>query len=83
MIKSRPEIKQILEDFGTTLREKRIQKNLSQEKVSRLAGITDAYLRDLERGNYSATWLIWLKLCAILDIDISEFQRKLMALQVP
>lgn len=82
MIKSQPETKQILEDFGTTLREKRIQKNLTQEKVSELAGITDVYLRDLERGSYSATWVIWLRLCTVLDIDISEVQRKVMSLQV-
>lgn len=82
MIKSQPETKQILEDFGTTLREKRIQKNLTQEKVSELAGITDVYLRDLERGSYSATWVIWLRLCTVLDIDIPEVQRKVMALQV-
>lgn len=82
MIKSQPETKQILEDFGSTLREKRIQKKLTQEKVSELAGITDVYLQDLERGSYSATWLIWLKLCTILDIDIPEVQRKVMALQI-
>lgn len=78
MIKS----KEMLEDFGTMLREKRIQKNLTQEKVSELAGITDVYLRDLEHGSYSATWLIWLRLCTILDIDVSEVQQRLKTMQI-
>lgn len=73
--------KDVLENFGMMLREKRIQKNLTQERVSELAGITDVYLRDLERGKYSATWIIWLRLCTILDIDVSMTQRKITALQ--
>ena len=73
--------KEMLEEFGTMLREKRMQKNLTQEKLSELAGITDVYLRDLERGSYSATWLIWLRLCTILEIDISKLQQKLTVLQ--
>lgn len=73
--------REILKEFGTILREKRMQKNLTQEKLSELAGITDVYLRDLERGSYSATWLIWLRLCTILEIDISKIQQKLTAFQ--
>lgn len=73
--------KEMLEDFGATLREKRIQKNLTQEKVSELAEITEVYLRDLEYGRYSATWLIWLRLCTILDIDISKIQQKFKSMQ--
>lgn len=68
--------KEMLKDFGIMLREKRIQKNLTREKVSELAGITDVYLHGLECGSYSAPWLIWLKLCTILDIDISKVQQK-------
>lgn len=72
----------MIEDFGIILREKRIQKNLTQEKVSELAGITDVYLRDLERGNYTATWQIWMRLCVILDIDISEMQKRLKTMKI-
>lgn len=78
MVKS----KEMIEDFGIILREKRIQKNLTQEKVSELAGITDVYLRDLERGNYTATWQIWMRLCVILDIDISEMQKRLKTMKI-
>ena len=38
--------------------------------------ITDVYLRDLERGSYTATWIICLKICTVLDIDLLEIQRK-------
>lgn len=69
------EKQQILKDFGALLRKKRKQKNLTQETLSELAGITDVYLRNLERGSYSATWVIWLRLCTALDIDISEVRK--------
>lgn len=71
---------QILKDFGAVLREKRMQKNLTPEQVSELAGVTDVYLRDLENGSYPATWSIWLKLCTVLNIDIPEIQQKIMSL---
>lgn len=63
---------EMLKDFGKLIREKRIRTNLTQEKVAAEVGITEVYLRDLENGRYSATWLIWLKICDTLELDIEK-----------
>lgn len=70
------EERKIQTEFGELIRTKRKQKKLTQEELSELAGITDVYLRDLERGSYTATWIICLKLCTVLDIDLRVFQTK-------
>lgn len=62
--------------FGELIKLKRKQKQFTQEELSELVGITDVYLRDLERGSYTATWIICLRLCDALDIDIRDIQKK-------
>lgn len=66
----------IQQEFGELIKTKRKLKQLTQEQLSELAGITDVYLRDLERGSYTATWIICLKICTALDIDLHELQKK-------
>lgn len=66
----------IKSELGETIKNKRKQKRLTQEELSEIVGITEVYLRDLERGSYTATWIICLKICAALDIDLKEIQRK-------
>lgn len=63
-------------EFGTIIRNRRLKKQITQERLSELTGITVVYLRDLENGNYTATWIIWLKLCTVLELDIPVFQKK-------
>lgn len=74
--------KRIQEEFGDLIKVRRKEKRLTQEQLSELAGITDVYLRDLERGSYTATWVICLRICAALDIDIREFQVKYIAPEI-
>lgn len=74
--------KRIQEEFGDLIKAKRKEKRLTQEQLSELAGITDVYLRDLERGSYTATWVICLRICAALDIDIRELQAKYIAPEI-
>lgn len=63
-------------EFGRTIKNKRKQKRLTQEELSEIVGITEVYLRDLERGSYTATWIICLKICAALNIDLKDIQGK-------
>lgn len=74
--------KKIQQEFGELIRTKRKEKRYTQEQLSELAGITDVYLRDLERGSYTATWIICLKICDALDIDIRELQAKYIAPEI-
>lgn len=65
--------------FGSMIRKARKKKKISQERLSEIAGISTVYLRSLEKGEYTATWLIWIKICTYLDINISEFQNMINA----
>lgn len=69
-------------EFGTIIRDRRIKKQLTQERLSELTGITEVYLRDLEYGNYTVTWIIWLRLCTVLELDIPKFQKKYIVPQI-
>ena len=71
-----PEERRIQAEFGEMIKTRRKQKKITQEELSELAGITDVYLRDLERGSYTATWVICLKICTALDIDLRDIQKK-------
>lgn len=73
---------ELKKEFGALIRAARIKKKLTQEKLSELTGITEVYLRDLEYGNYTATWIIWLRLCTVLELDIAKFQRKYITPQI-
>lgn len=68
--------RKILVKFGEKIKAKRREKNITQEELAELVGITDVYLRELERGKYTATWIICLTICTILEIDITEIQQK-------
>ena len=73
---NRQQSKALNEAFGEMLHVSRIEKRITQKNLSEMAGISDVYLRDVENGHYTATWVIWLKLCTVLDIDIKALQRK-------
>lgn len=57
--------------FGKIVRNRRQQLGITQEKLSELAGITTVYCRDLEKGKSRSGWVIWLKMCVVLKIDIN------------
>lgn len=73
----------LLSEFGAIIHKSRTEKGITQEGLSELAGITDVYLRNLECGSCTATWVIWLRLCTILNIDIPEFQKKYILPEFP
>ena len=63
-------------DFGELVAQLRKKQNLTQEMLSEISGISEVYLRRIERGNCTVTWVIWLTLCTALNVDIGEIQRK-------
>lgn len=68
--------KTLNEAFGEMLHISRIEKRITQRNLSEIAGISDVYLRDVENGYHIATWVIWLELCTVLEIDIQALQQK-------
>ena len=58
--------------FGAMVSSKRQQLGITQEKLSELVGISIVYCRDIEKGKSRSNWVIWLKICVVLKIDINS-----------
>lgn len=58
--------------FGEIMRRSRTGRRISQERLAEIVGISVTYCREIEHGKYTPTWVIWLKICKLLDIDIDK-----------
>ena len=67
-MKSKPAI---LIHFGTTVRQLRIDKNLSQEQLADLANLHRTYIGMIERGEKNITLVNIEKISRALDTKIS------------
>ncbi len=66
----------IKHEFAVIVHDNRLKNQITQEKLSETVGITPTYLRCIENGKNAPNWIIWLKLCTALGIDVSEIQKK-------
>ena len=62
--------------FSELVRQRRNEINLTQELLAEILSISVVYLRKIERGQCIPSWIIWLMICTVLEIDISEILRK-------
>jgi transcriptional regulator with XRE-family HTH domain len=60
-------------DVGLRIRTLRKERNLSQEKLALLTGISPTYLGQLERNTKNPTLKTIEKICFALDISLKEF----------
>ena len=58
--------------FGEMMRKSRTGRRIPQERLAESVGISVTYCREIEHGKYTPTWIIWLKICKQLDIDIDK-----------
>ena len=56
--------------FGEIVREARKKQNFTQRELAEIVGVSVVYWRDLEHGKYNVTWILWMRICAALGIDI-------------
>lgn len=61
-----------LTQLGLTIREKRLQKSLSQEELATKANLHRTYIGMVERAERNITVINLLKICQALDISMSE-----------
>lgn len=67
----------IYKTVGKNLRDKRKEKNLSQQQLADLAGKMDrSKISDIENGKEDFLFFTLLKICAALDIDIEQLFKK-------
>jgi transcriptional regulator with XRE-family HTH domain len=67
-VRTRP----ILKCLGEEVRERRKQRNLSQEALAYLAGVHPNVVGRLERGNYNPTVLILVAIATKLNSSLVE-----------
>ena len=58
--------------FGTKIREERLKRKLSQEKLAHIAQIDRTYIGDIEKGDRNVSLEVLLKLSKALNIHITE-----------
>ena len=59
--------------FGHVVRMLRMERNLSQEKLSELSVLDRSYVSEIERGEKTASIRTLYKLCAGLEVSLSTF----------
>lgn len=74
--KDKSQVLVIKHEFAVLVHGNRLKNQITQEKLSEMIGITPAYLRCIENGKNAPNWIIWLKLCTALGVDVSEIQKK-------
>ena len=64
--------KSILVRFGQKVREKRLERQLSQEKLAELAGLHRTYISMIERAEKNITLLNIEKIARALEITVAD-----------
>ncbi len=65
-------ISQELIDLGNRIRDRRMEKNMSQETVAEMAGISANTVSRIEGGRSAMSIGIFIRLVQILDMDANE-----------
>jgi len=67
----------IYKTVGKNLRDKRKEKNLSQQQLADLSGKMDrSKISDIENGKEDFLFSTLLKICVALNVDINDLVRK-------
>jgi transcriptional regulator with XRE-family HTH domain len=73
--------KQFFKVVGGYLKEKRIEKNLTQVFVAKKFNVTSQYIANIERGSSLAPWNMLFKIIKIYGVDQQEFLKVLTKAQ--
>ena len=69
--------------YGRALREVRLTRGISQERLAHLSGLDRTYVSGIERGERNPSLTNILKLVDALDISLSELANKAKELMPP
>lgn len=66
--------------FGQFIKEGREKRDMLQEEVAQLVGISQSYYSRIERGSKdrNVDLVVALKICQVLRLDLSDFIRPYM-----
>ena len=57
-------------DYRTLIREKRKEKGLSQERLAKLAQVSQPFIAEIESGRKKPSVDVLMRICAVLDISL-------------
>lgn len=60
--------------FGEMMRSARKSRGITQENFAKSIGISSLYCREIEHGRYNPTWIVWLRICTELNLDIKKLR---------
>lgn len=66
------EDRQIVSRFAVKMRERRVAKNISQEKLAEMANLHRTYIGSIERCEKVPSLITIVRIAKALDTDISE-----------
>lgn len=59
--------------FGKFIREGRLKKDLYQQELADMLGISQSYVSKFEQGERDIDLALAMKICEILDLDMKKF----------
>lgn len=68
--------------FGKKVNEERQSRGITREKLSEIVGISVVYCRDIEIGKSRPNWMIWAKICLVLQIDMLSIASEYLSLEL-
>ena len=60
--------------FGEMMRAARQKKGITSDELAERVGTSSVYCRAIESGKYTPTWVVCVKICTALDIDINKLR---------
>lgn len=63
--------KELDKAFGEIVLGKRKKLGITRERLAELVGISSVHCRNIEIGKSRTSWVIWVKICTVLNIDIA------------
>ena len=63
-------------DYRDLIRKKREEKGLSQNQLSKLLGISQPYMNQIETGARNPTLPLMMKRCEVLEISMFEVPKE-------
>lgn len=70
-------------DIGQRIKQKRMEKGLTQEKLAELVGIGPSHMSHLESGKTVASMDVFIALCNVLDCSADELLCREVAVAKP
>ena len=65
--------------FGKMVNKERQSRGITREKLSEIVGISTVYCRDIEIGKSRPNWMIWAKICLVLEIDMFSVAKEYLS----